>query len=54
MYAHQQPVALAIVKAIALQDNVHVKKWDYFVQQNVIQNVTVVLIWINRLKYLDS
>jgi hypothetical protein len=49
----QQLVVLVIVKANAVQDNVHEEKWEYIVQQNVIRNVVVVAIWVNRLKYLD-
>jgi hypothetical protein len=51
MYVHQQLAVLAIVKASAFQNNVHVKKWEFFVQQNVIQNELVVKIWVNRVKY---
>ncbi len=35
------------------RNNVHVKKWEFFVPQNVIQNEVVVKIWVNRVKYFD-
>ena len=37
-------------KANALQNNVLVEKWEFFVRQNVIQNEVAVQIWVNRLK----
>ena len=53
MCVDRQLVVLVIVKASVIQNNVHAKKWECIVQQNVIQNVAVVPIWVNRLKFLD-
>jgi hypothetical protein len=50
---NQQLAVLSIVKANAFQNNFHVKKWEFFVPQNVIQNEVIVKIWVNRIKYFD-